>query len=289
MLPKGVEKPMPVLALAVLGVNLATASFGNDFSDIIWYTLSPISYLDRITAPALVVCATGDTLCTIEHFTAKKLFTLDKEKFPKGYRRDFDALTLCPQARRRMDECIAENDLYFHLLARPKGLYEFTRDDAKHPALPTVGIDKPAELDLPWSKKKQWSLVILDEGSPLPYTGHRRYYWNTKPRSFMAYYRDRKPEVSQLNAAKLRRLMERYAGKLTEVAILTDGTEANRLNFKALERLDVVMGLLDYSKVSRKHAKRLKELYLTCSVKPFGERLVLRDLRKLETKPSLVK
>jgi len=282
LLPEGLERPMPILALTSPAVSLATALFGDDFSDVKWYTLSPISYMNRITAPALVVCATGDTLCTIEHFTAKKLFTLDKEEFPKAYQRDFDTLTLCPQARRRMDECIGPDNLYFHLLAKPKGLYEFTRADAKHPAEPTTGIEKAAELDLPWSKKKQWSLVVLDEGPPLPHTGHRRYYWNTMPRSFMAYYRDRKPEASQLNAPKLRRLMERYAGKLTEVATLTDGTQANCLNFRRLEQLDVVTGLLDYSKTSPKHATRLKQLYLVSSIKPFGQQLILQDLRKIE-------
>ncbi len=284
LLPPGVERPLPVLSLIAPGVDLATDLFGKDLSAEKWYTLSPVSYLDRITAPTLVVCATGDMLCTIEQFTAKQFFTLQGQQFPEDYQRSFKELTLCPQARHRFDEALSNDDLFIHVIPHPEGLREYSRAEAEHPENLVPGKRKIAEIDLPWSKEKQWSLVILDEGSPLPHSGHTRYDWNVKPRSFMAYHRQEDVHRDQLNAAKLQRLMERYAGQLTQVATLADGTPANRLNFAALERLDVLTGLLDYSALGIDHASRLENLYRSCPVQPFGDRLQIQQLRVTRTK-----
>lgn len=284
LLPPDAERPLPVLALVAPGANLATDLFGSDLSASSWYTLSPISYLDRITAPTLVSCATGDLLCTIEHFTAKRFFTLDQTQFPKNYQLDFDTLTVCPQARRRFDESIPADDLFVDVLPRPEGLHEYTREEAKHPEKLTLGLPEPTEIDLPWSKEKQWSLVILDEGPPLPHSGHTRYYWNVKPSSFMAYHRGKGVDRDQLNAAKLQRLMERYAGHLTQVATLADATPVNRLNFSSLERLDVLAGLLDYVDLGSDQVSRLIDLYRSCPVQPFGDSLHVQQLRNLKTR-----
>jgi len=283
LLPPGAERPLPVLGMIAPGLKLATELFGTDLSARAYHTVSAISYVDRITAPTLVLCATGDMLCTIEQFTAKRFFELDREQFPDDYERDFDVLTLDPKARVRFDECIPKGDLSVHVVPLPEeGLHELTREDWQRDPAGTHGLPLPGEIDLPWSKETQWSLVILDEGAPLPETGHTRFLWNVRARSFMAYHGGRGPAPDQLKADKLQRLMERYAGHLTQVAVLADGTPANRLNFETLERLDVVTGLLDYAFLGSDHAKRLEELYRACPVQPFGERPDLQHLEALE-------
>jgi len=285
--PAEKTRPLPVLALIAPGADIATKLFGDNLSSRTWYTLSPISYINRITAPTMVMCATGDMLCTIDMFTAKQFFTLGHKKFPKTYQRDFEKLTLCPEARQRLDECIPEEKLATYIIPLPKGLHEFTREDWKNPGEPARGLPTPPEIDRPWSKEKQWTLVILNEGAPLPHTGHTRYYWNTTARAFMTHHQNCKTGVSQLNATKLRRLMERYAGRLSEVATLANGTPANRLNFDNLERLDVLTGLLDYTRSGPKHVQKLKKLYRASSVKPFGKELRLKHLEELHLLLSL--
>jgi len=125
--------------------------------------------------------------------------------------------------------------------------------------------------------------VILNEGAPLPYIGHSRYYWNTNPRSFVSHYKIQKSQVEQLNSAKLQRLLERYMGKLSDVAILANGKPANRLNYKKLEQLDVLAGLLDFAALSPEHAKRVKDLYRVSVLKPFGKTLDFKKLKKLQS------
>ena len=59
------------------------------------------------------------------------------------------------------------------------------------------------------------------------------------------------------------------------------GKKANRLNYEFLEKIDVVTGLLDYAKTSPAHAKFLRKLYSSSSLKPFGKVLNLKQLEKL--------
>jgi len=281
LLPPDKPRPLPVLAFIAPGVNLAMTIFENDLKSKTWYTLSPISYVNRITAPIMVTAATGDMLCTIDMFTSKKFFTLDRKLFPKDYVRDFKKLTSNPEARVTLDKSISKDKLATHVIPAPKNLYQFTPNDPKILDDAAFDLTQPKEIDRPWSKDKQWNLVILDEGSPLPYIGHNRYYWNTNPRSFISHYKNQKPKVEQLNDAKFQRLLERYSGKLSETAKLIDGAPANRLNYKEPEQLETLTSILDYAQISAEHKKNIEKLYNASSLKPFGKKLNFRNLIKL--------
>jgi len=280
-LPKDKSRPLPVLALLAPGADLAMTIFEKDLKSKTWYILSPISYVDRITAPIMVMSATGDMLCTIDMITSKKFFTLNKEEFPDTYMRDLKKLTFGSEGQVTLEESIPEIKLATHIINVQEDQYQFSENDPKILDDKAFSDNPPKEIDRPWSKEKQWNIVILNEGAPLPYIGHTRYYWNTSARSFVNYYKNRKTDVEQLNAAKLKRLLERYSGKLSEVALLADGIPANRLNFDKLEKLDVVTGLLDYANISSAHTKNLKKLYKSSSLKPFGKTLSLRHLKEL--------
>ncbi len=278
------ERPLPVLSLIAPGIKLATDLYGTDLSAPAYHTLGAISYLDRIMAPTLLVAATGDMLCRFEQFTAKPFFEQNDTLFPSDYESGFNTLTPTAQSRRRFDECIPEDRLSVHTLKPVEGMREYTREDMEILDTPLKSDGPSPEIALPWSVDKQWSLVILDEGPPLPHLGHTRYNWTVSPVDFLLHHRERKPAVDQLSAAKLLRLMERYNRDLSDVASLVDGTKVNRLSFDALDRLEVVTGLLDYAGISPDHAAHLEELYRVCPVRPFGEDLKLQHLESLEAR-----
>ncbi len=269
--PAVIAGPMPVLGSVAELADMSFKYFTKDFADETWYRLSPLSCTDRITNPVLVACATGDMLVPMEAMTRTTLRPVDPEKFPAGYTRDFDALTLNEHARRVFEDVLPKDQVFIHVQPKQEGSYvitgEMVLDPKKQPK------DKPKDLDRPFSKDKQWSLFYMDEGGALPSAGHTSWCWNTGSDKFVRYFRDQKPAVSILNAAKLKRIMERHAGQLSDLPMLNDGRPANRLNYAAAEKRDVETALRDYAAFGPEYAENLKTLYAACPVKPFGETL----------------
>lgn len=271
------DSPMPVLCSVIMVADWSYGVFGNDLTSDTWYRVSPISQLDRITCPALVYCATGDMLVPHDQMSRKYPRPIDPALFPEGFTRDFDTLTLVDKARKRFDELIPEKQLFVHVEPVAPDLTEYTLEHILKAQDPPA----PPEKDRPWSREKQWSLVILDEGPPLPHSPHSRYRWATSPDSFLAVHKEKPPAVSLLNAPKLDRLMQRYTGELEGEPVLADGKPTNRLNFEALEKLDVVTGLLDYAAFGKKHANQLIRLYAAGKRKPFGDTLSLARIEEI--------
>ncbi len=271
------DSPLPLMSMVTKLADQAYEVFGHDLSVDAWYLVSPIAYLDRIANPASVICSTGDMLVPHAQMTRRFPRPFDPGLFPECYTRDFDAVTHAARARRRFDEVIPKEKLDVRLVPKHEGLPEFTRAQIMGEEPPAKA---PSPVDRPWSHEKQWSLVVLDEGPPLPFCGHMRHLWPFPPNSFVEMYRQATPAPSILNQPKLERLMERYAGRMRDLPLLADGTCTNRLNFEPLEQLDVVTGLLDYAGLGEVHTKRLKKLYKACLEKPFGGRLTLRELGK---------
>jgi hypothetical protein len=263
--------PMPVLGMVATLADQGFNYFTKDFADETWYRLSPVSYADRIANPTMVTCATGDMLVPMEAMTRTTLRPVDLSRFPKGYTRDFDALTPNEHARTVFEDALPKDQVFVHVEPKQDKSFvvttEMMRDSKKQPA------DKPANIDRAFSKDKQWTLFYMDEGGPEPFAGHTTWYWATNPDKFVAYYRDAKPAVSILNAAKMKRIMERHAGRLSDLPTLNDGKPANRLNYAAVEQRDVETALRDYAALGPEYAENVKALYAACPVKPFGDTL----------------
>jgi len=263
--------PMPVLGMVATLADQGFKYFTKDFADETWYNLSPVSYADRIANPTMVTCATGDMLVPMEAMTRTTPLPVDLSKFPAGYKRNFDELTPNAHARKVFEDALPKDQVFVHVEPKPAHSFvvttEMMRDAKKLPK------DKPENIDRAFSKDKQWTLFYMDEGGPEPFAGHTTCYWATSPDKFVAYYRDAKPAVSILNAAKMRRIMERHAGQLSGLPTLNDGKPANRLNYAAAERRDVETALRDYASLGPGYAEHLKALYAACPVKPFGETL----------------
>lgn len=146
------------------------------------------------------------------------------------------------------------------------------RDSKKQPK------DKPKDMDRAFSTNKQWNLLYLDEGGPEPFAGHTTCFWATRPDKFVEHYRNAKPAMSILNAAKLKRIMERHAGQLSNLPALNDEKPANRLNYAAVEKRDVETALRDYASLGPEYAENLRTLYAACPLKPFGDALPAKVL-----------
>lgn len=271
------SSPLPILhAVTQLG-DWAGEVFGKDLSAETWYRLSPISYLGRIANPVMIVCATGDMLVPMEQMTRTHLRPYDKSRFPEGYQRDFDTLTICEPARKVFEEILAPETMHIEVIPLQEDSYEyllgyFTNEIRK----PKKG---PKNLDRPWSPEHQWNLCYLDEGGLTPYAAHTSYEWRTSPDSFVKAHQTHVAPPEILNSSKLDYLMQRYVGTIDVLPTLADGKPGNRLNYPVLEKLDVLTGLLDYAALGSAHAERLKSLYQSGARKPLGDVLDIEKIR----------
>lgn len=257
------ESPLPVLAMVselasekmisspVLGCY---GVFGADLAADAWYHVSPVSFADRITAPVLAFAATGDMLVPHDQITSRYPRPFDAAIFPEGFRRDFAALTLNDKARTTLEDALGPDKVSLHLEALADGIQEYARANALGAPLPKGGMK---DIERRWDPDRQWSIVLLDEGGPLPHSPHSRFAWKTSPDRFIAHYKEKTPSADLLTPAMYARLAERYRGALTHAPLLANGAPVHRLNFPALERLDVVTGLLDYAAFGPEHAAGL--------------------------------
>ena len=190
-------------------VDWSVNTFEKPVDSEVWYYVSPIAYTEQIANPVMVTAATGDVLVPIEQVSAKHVVPCDPEDFPEGYKRDFETLTPVEQARVTLAERIPDEAWSVATMPLQEKSYEITLDHFLNKIEEEEG---PDNQDRPWSKEKQWSLVVFEEGPPAPYASHTRYMWATSPDSFVDHYREAAPSPGILNAAKLTRLLERYAG-----------------------------------------------------------------------------
>ena len=278
----GKSSMLPVLNVVTPLKDQAAEIFGDDLTDVKWYYLSPVSMLHRITCPIVVTGATGDMLCPAEQLTGKYVHPFDGQGFPDGFTMDFRKLTLVKKAQKRLDEIIPASKLNMIVLEKPNDTVEMMSEHTLGQAAPPEAVSKMKPIEIKWSKTKQWTLLLHDEGAPSRYAGHFRYFWNEPPSwSYSELYKTEVPAPSILNAAKLQRLIERYECVVDSRVTLKDGTAVHRTNYPVLEKLDVVTSLLDYINMGSKHADTLKTLYKHSEKKPFGPAADQKALSKL--------
>lgn len=270
------QSPLPFLWVVESTIDDNYRILGPDASSDTFYYLSPVSFLDRITCPALITCSTADVLVPMEQLTRSRLAGLKPELFPAGYVRDFNLLTKRKIARKVFEDRLPPEKVQWETVSPPKNTYELTM------AIATGEQDRPTNridgADLPWSASRQWSICVLDEGYPVPQTGHRRFAWGCSSASFVRTHKDKPFGVSLLNQAKLDHLLQRYAGHLTPSLKLADGTSLNRLNYEAVEKRDVIVGLLDYAAMGKAYERNLVNLYSQSRQHPLGPRLTIAAL-----------
>lgn len=269
--------PLPGVCSTIQLVDWCTRIFGDDLNSDTWYRLSPIAWVDRITNPVAVNCFTGDMLVPIPQITQEYEYPIDPTQFPEAYTRDFNDLTLNPKSQKTLVDCLPSKKLWIKALPVQRNSFiitlDYFLDGSTKPGL------RPENLDQPWSRDHQWSICIGNEGRPTPFAFHTTYEWSMSPDSFTAHHQQADLGLELLTPVKLDRLLQRYRGELQDLPFFPGGESINRLNFAAVEKLDVLVGLLDYGQLGATHEKRLAELYSEAEHKPLGAVIPLASLR----------
>ena len=222
--------------------------YGPDYDDATWFAASPVAHVSTITAPVSVCWSTADILVPVNQIGQKWVQPFDPAQFPPGYAMDPKALVQGPNARLTLLDALPETEFEVFTIPVPPGT-------ARHGGPAGSGVANSFEM--PISDNRRWSIAIIDEGPPEPTCDHQKYHLTPTRETFLKQVMSQPISPDQLNEAKLRRLMSRYAGQewLPSRLKTLDRPEA--------ERADVLRGLRTYLATSPAHAHRFTELYET--------------------------
>ncbi len=235
--PEDPGQVTPVIYVTGHIVKEAFALFTNDLSDICWFNSSPISQIDTITCPVALMVSSADTLVPVEQVSPDFVVPVDENEFPKGFTSDVEALSGNEKEKTSLLDILKPGQYEILKVIPPEGLPVFKQmeyDLARNP--PTTF------LKMPFSKTKQWSIVVRTEGAKMAKIGHIKYLALYFDMDFIDYYREAEIKPEQLTLRKLERLMSRYAGKtwLEDRFVSLDYSDA--------EKKDVLRGLATFSK-----------------------------------------
>ncbi len=269
--PEGQDHPnMPVVTVVTPLADEAELIYGSDFDGDAYLAASPISRLDEITCPTLIIASTADALVPIDQFGRDLVRPFDPVLLPTGFETAIDSLMTRKTAQRTLLDVLPPEQIEVFEVPVPPESPRIGWDGAPSPGA-------PAHLEIPFSEDKQFSLAVLDEGPPEPQCGHTKYGVNIDKNQFLALHRDRAIGPEQLTLAKLTRLMQRTLGVEGHAELVrTPGTPgpfvANRLDFPEAERADVLRGLRVYA-ADDECRSRLVELYASLpeSLKALGD------------------
>jgi hypothetical protein len=206
--------------------------YGDDPDDETWYRHSPLSQCPTITCPVSITFSTADVLVPIVQLGGKWGKPFDPKGFPDGFVTDPDQLMTSRQGKRRLLDVL----------------------DGKQYQVFEVAVQGAEPVELPVSKR-QWSIVVLDEGAPEPTVGHFKHPAQLTRKELLEAALTGKVPAGQLTAVKLERLMDRYAGKEWLP------TRLKHLDLPASERADVLRGLRLYVGSNPENARTFSELY----------------------------
>jgi len=225
---------LPTLSAVAGLLGGATAVYGNDYDDPIWYAHSPLAHVPTITCPVSVYWTTADMLVPMNQVGARWVQPFDKAQFPDGFTMEPEKLLEKREGRLTLVDVLPAADFEVFNLAMQR--------------------NSPAR-ELPVSADKLWSITILDEGPPEPAVGHRKYQSALTRKAFLERVLTGKVPARQLTAPKLERLMDRYAGKEWLPSRL------QHLDVAESERADVLRGLRTYVSSSAENAQTFADLY----------------------------
>ncbi len=270
--PPGSDQPRMPYLFMVGGISEQTkALYGMPFDSPTLLAMSPLAHLDTITAPTLATFSTADILVPIDQVGADLVRPFDAKLLPEGFN---------PAMMERFPGIKGKRTL---LTALPKDRYELfvvpLPDDlprVKIGGTPPAGA-KPVVL--PFSKRRVWSVVVIDEGPIEPGNAHTRYIFGMDHEPFRRWAEAQGVTAGQLTAPKLQRLMMRLLGEpWRPIRVRPGGKGAeiagNMLDYPEAERADVLTGLRAFAEEDTR-ARHLAKLYdrLPKRLKALGEKL----------------
>lgn len=236
--------PVPALATVLPIMEELTAVIGEDHDGPTWAAYSPLARLDEITCPVSIWWSTADILVPMGEVGAEWTPEFEAKRFPEGLTLEPAPLMKSREGRLRFTDVLQRE------------FYAVSVVDAKEATVRSPYQPEKTFVDFPDQSEKQWTVNILDEGPVSPFCIHTKDLALTWGRTaFLKRIGGSRIEASQLNEAKLERLMTRYAG------IDARGTKLSSLDYPESERADVIRGLKLYVSQGKAHAERFKELY----------------------------
>lgn len=260
------EKRTPVFDVIVPIARQAAEVYGANTDAIAWFNHSPLAHLDTITCPVSVYFSTADMLVPIDQVGSKWIRAFDPSAFPDGFTMDRQKLTTTAEGRRQLAEVLGEDAFELFLLEEAT-LQRYATEQKEKGILP----------ELPFSRSRQWSVTVLDEGPPEPQLGHVKYPVQWSRREFLDHVLTGRIAASQLTLDKLRRLIHRYAGQEWLATNLV------HLDYPERERADVLRGLRTYVATGDMNARVLAGLY--AQLRPAEQVLEAEIVRELIDRP----
>jgi len=259
--PEGGTQPaQPVLSAVIVLAELMLPTFGPNFDSDAYLFSSPISQLGTITCPVQLVCSTADILVPVDQIGREYVKPRDLSLFPAGWTSALGDLMHRRQTRRTLCDLLPET-------AREVTVVPIPTTTRRAVPLPGHAADEgqPMNLPLPFSRERQWSIVVLDEGPIDPLCSHTKYAVNTDHKDFREWALGRSVRPSQLTLPKLERMMGKLAGKEYRPFTLHpengEPYAATRLDFASAERADTLRGLRTFANVSDQCAEKLAAVY----------------------------
>ena len=172
--------PVPIVSF-VIGIYKGTQeALGNDIEKV-WRHSAPIG-ASLIRSPSLIHTNTGDLLCPSAQIGREFYRPAPRGTFPSGWNMSYEKFCNPESNEKRLIEWFRPEDYETFCVAIPEGTKEIeavpreeTEEDENGP--------KPFKTPKPFSRDKLISVVVQDEGPPLPHSGHARYHvamdgWN---------------------------------------------------------------------------------------------------------------
>jgi hypothetical protein len=233
--PGSTTPRLPVLNSVTSLAEQSRTLYGMPVESPTFLAVSSLAHLESITAPTLVTFTTADMLVPIDQVGADLVSPHDPKLFPEGFTRAIPGRIPGVNGKHTLLDLLPVDRYQLFRIPRPE---KPTRLGAA-PAMP---------LNLPFSRTRDWSIVILDEGPVEPNVGHFKYAWALDHEPFRKWAEDRGVTVDQLTQPKLERLMQRMKGEpwrpaKIRPASLNKEILATQLDYPEAERRDVIRGL----------------------------------------------
>ncbi len=257
--PAGSTSPrMPYLYGVSQIADPSMKGLGTSFDSPSALAISPIAHLDTITAPVQTYFSTADVLVPINQVSRALVKPHDPTVIPAEYDSNMYDRYASIRGKRTLLDALPRSAYQLFPVMAPDGM-------PRVPAVNQAANGKAGHIDLPFTKSKLWSIVVVDEGSPDSQCAHTKYLWGADHDPFKHWAESRGITADQLTAPKLQRLMKRMLGEPWRKMETRphEGKTINRrelMDFPAAEKADVVRGLQAYA-LDDARAIRLAELY----------------------------
>lgn len=252
------DPPRLPVTLAVSAItDQARQTFGMPWDSDTFLATSPLANLDTITAPTLAVFSTADMLVPVDQAGERFVRPFDRSAFPDGFFTAMSPRYPGVKGKRTLIDALPPSAVEVFVVPVPGNPIRLLLD-----TLPTV---PGTPIKLPFSRRRPWSLVVIDEGPPEPKVGHMKYHLAIDHEPFRRWVEEQGILPEQCTRAKLQRLMRRYRGEPWLPYRVRPGNAgepipATILDWPEAERADVLTGLRAFAE-SDPCAERLAQVY----------------------------